>query len=139
MEREAQQCGRGALDREPYQLALVPGSAQMRPGASVSSPAKGGGEMQGRLIFSSRRQGHRDSPSHQPSCTEDAVWFPTRETRGGDTLEPSLLWILLLMPTLFLSSFLATLRHMEFPSQGSDPSHSCSNAGSFNLLCRARE
>lgn len=28
-------------------------------------------------------------------------------------------------------SFLATLRHMQLPSQGSEQSHSCSNAGSL--------
>ena len=43
----------------------------------------------------------------------------------------------------FFFSFLATPWHMEFPGQGSDPSHSCNlycccnNARSFNPLCRA--
>ena len=37
--------------------------------------------------------------------------------------------------------FLATSWHMEFPGQGSDPSHSCNlyhNAGSFNHCARPR-
>ena len=44
---------------------------------------------------------------------------------------------------LFLFSFLAALRYMEFPGQGLDPScccdihHSCNNAESFNPLCQA--
>ena len=48
--------------------------------------------------------------------------------------------------SVFVSFILATLRLMEFPGKGSDPSHSCdlrgngsncSNAGSFNQLCQA--
>ena len=42
-------------------------------------------------------------------------------------------------------SFLAAPWHMEFPGQGSEPSHSCdpycsyNNARSFNPLCQARD
>ena len=45
---------------------------------------------------------------------------------------------------LFCFSFLATLWHMEFLSQGSEPSrscnlhHGCGNAGSFHPLCRGQ-
>ena len=60
----------------------------------------------------------------------------------------SLLKLFLLCPLGSLSGLFfvfPTLQHMEFPGQGSDPSHSCdlhhsfSNAWSFNSLCRARD
>ena len=35
-------------------------------------------------------------------------------------------------------SFLATLQHMEFPGQGSSPSHSCGWSQILNPLCQAR-
>ena len=46
---------------------------------------------------------------------------------------------------LFFFFFLAAPQLMEFPGQGSDPSHSfnlcyrCSNTRSFNTLCQARD
>ena len=45
----------------------------------------------------------------------------------------------------FSALFLAAAWHVEFPGEGSDPSHSCnlcyscSNARSFNPLCQARD
>ena len=77
----------------------------------------------------------------------DTSWicFPLSHDRNSSLF--SLLnghWLMfeLISMCSFFSPFLAALRHMALPGQGSDPSCSlslslsCGNAGSFNLLCR---
>ena len=59
---------------------------------------------------------------------------------AGAALKKPIIIIIIIMKTFFF--FLADPQHMEFPGQGSDPSHifdlcrSYSNAGSFNPLCQ---